>query len=151
MSWYGTQARWFAPFERDAQRVHRLRLTSHLAKGRRLVYEHVGLEDPGRTDRVPARIEFYAAPPYETFGLDPQDYPRVFADPKARSKHRMADDALCLYAPFDPPDQRWTNDDGLLLLLNLVVDHLASELVWRNTDIWPRPESPHGLPGDWTV
>jgi hypothetical protein len=150
MSWYGAQARWFYPFEREAQRTHGLRLTSHLAKGRRLIYEHSGLEVPGRSD-VPVRVEFYASAPYDTFGLDPQDYPRVFADPKARSKHRMSDDALCLYAPFDPPEDRWTSSDGLLLLLNLVVDHLFSEMVWRDSGVWPRPESPHGLPEQWAA
>lgn len=142
-------ARWYGPLEREARRVHGMRLTSQLRKGRQLVYEHSGLEVPGRAD-VPARVVFYADPPYATYGLPPQDYPRVFADPGARSKHRMpSDDALCLYAPFVPPAERWTSSQGLLVLLNLVVDHLFSEMTWRETGLWPLPESPHGLPEEW--
>lgn len=150
MSWYGAKAQWYYPFEREAQRVHGLRLNSHLGKGRRLIYEHSGLEIPGRSN-VPVRVEFFASPPYDTYGLAPEDYPRVFADPAARSPHRMPDKSLCLYAPFDAPEDRWTSGDGLLLLLNLVVDHLFSEMVWRDSGVWPRPESPHGLPAQWAA
>jgi hypothetical protein len=60
-------------------------------------------------------IDFYATPPYACWGLPPEEYPRVFADPGASSPHRMPDDdALCLWFPAtrrnaggDPPTGCW--------------------------------------------
>ena len=118
---------------------------------RRRIYKHEGLYVPGRVDVLPVRIEFHERPPYSTFGLAPQDYPRVFADPGAASKHRMPDDdALCLYHPDDPPERRWTAADGLVSLFNIIVNHLFCELRWRNTGgahggVWPLDEAAHGL------
>lgn len=67
------------------------------------------------------------------------------------SKHRMPeDDALCLWFPWDPPERRWISTDGLVVLLDLVTDHLLCEDHWRATGgadggIWPSNEAEHGF------
>lgn len=99
--WYGATAAWWAPLERDARRADGDRLRIELDH-RRLTYRHTGVEVPGRRDLVPVRIEFFADPPYNCYGLPPEDYPRVFADPDQLSPHRMPDDSLCLFYPADP-------------------------------------------------
>ncbi|MHB1164371.1 MAG: hypothetical protein ACYC90_00325 [Candidatus Nanopelagicales bacterium] len=144
MSWYGNDAMWFIRFDRDARAQHGRRLSIQLTSGVR-TYRLSGLEVPGRDD-VPVRIEFYACAPYYTFGLKPQDYPRVFADPGADSEHRLRDDALCLYAPFDREERRWTSKHGLAQLLNLVRDHLFCEMVWQEKRVWPADAAPHRAP-----
>ena len=95
-------------------------------------------------------MSFYATPAYDTYGLLPQEFPRVHADPNVLSKHRHRDDALCLYYPETDLTCRWTPDQGLLALLNLTRDHLFFELHWRATGghrggTWLGPEAPHGL------
>jgi hypothetical protein len=158
--WYGSSAEWQDRVERGLTRRHPGQVTVddhdlayfHPNASRCRVYKHAGLYVPGRAELVPTRVEFYERPPYDTFGLAPQDYPRVFADPGAPSKHRMPDDALCLYEPEDPAERRWTTSDGLVALLNIVQNHLFCELRWRNTGgfgggVWPLDEAPHGLRG----
>lgn len=158
--WYGSLAEWQERVERGLARRHPGRLTIadhdlscfHPNASRRRVYKHTGLYVPGRAEPVPTRVEFYESPPYDTYGLSPQDYPRVFADPGALSPHRMPDDALCLYEPEDPAERRWTAPDGLVALLNIVQNHLFCELRWRHTGgfsggVWPLDEAPHGLRG----
>lgn len=117
-----------------------------------LTYHHAGLPVLGRSDLVPARIEFHERPTYECYGLPWFDYPRVFANPGEKSKHRMpGDDALCLYFPWDPPSQRWRYNNGLVQLLDIVADHLRKELWWRHTGgdnggQWPGEDADHGTP-----
>jgi hypothetical protein len=118
-----------------------------------LTYHHAGLAVPGRVDRVPVRVEFHERPPYECYGLPWHDYPRVFADPGALSKHRMPDDALCLYYPGDPARQRWTVANGLVQLFAIIADHLFYEQWWRHTGghdggQWLGDEAEHGFPED---
>ncbi len=72
-------------------------------------------------------VKFEARPRYDTYGLMPDDYPRVYADPKELSPHRMPDGSLCLFYPGDPIDRRWTAKRGLLSLLELAVDHVSSK------------------------
>jgi hypothetical protein len=158
-TWYGASARWQERLERGLIRRHPGKVSASNNNrgcfepdGSRLrVYKHTGLYVPGREDLVPVRIEFHERPSYQTYGLAPQDYPRVFADPGAASKHRMpGDGALCLYYPDDPPERRWTAPDGLVALLNIVSNHLFCELRWRNTGgadggVWPLDEAPHGF------
>ena len=145
--WFGAEAAWWAPFERDARRRYGELLTIVLAH-RRVTYRHAGLEVPGRFAAIPVTVEFYAAPPYDCYGLSAQDYPRVFADPGVSSPHRMPDDSLCLFFPRDG-ERRWRSEDGLLSLLNITRDHLFFELHWRESRgrSWLGPEAPHGLPG----
>lgn len=90
-------------------------------------------------------------PQYPTYGMAPQDYPRVWADPYGQSPHRMPDRSLCLYYPADPTARRWHSELGLLTLLDLARDHLFFEHNWRRTGgwrggVWLGPEAAHGLP-----
>lgn len=92
-------------------------------------------------------------------GLFPVDpfrggQPEVFAlDGDRRSLHRNPpwdDDVegasahLCLYFPRDPEERRWTVDHGLVGLFDLARWHLACEHVWRENDVWPTEDAPHG-------
>jgi len=148
-NWFGSMPSWRLPLERDAFRLYGP-LIEIVQTENSLVYRHSGIRVSGRPSVVPVRVEFYADPNYNTFGLDPSDYPRVFADPGAASKHRMQDDSLCLYFVNDPPERRWTSDKGLLGLLDLTADHLFLEDYWRSTGgvhkgQWLGPEAPHGM------
>ncbi len=150
-TWYGARDVWRIPLQRDARRQYGDELTLEW-QARRLTYRHRGLYVAG-VGEVPAEVVFHADPPYLTYGLGAQDYPRVFADPGAQSPHRMPDDgALCLYYPLAPPLRRWRSVDGLLVLLDLVRDHLFFEEHWRATGgfdggEWLGKEAPHGIPG----
>jgi len=145
MTWYGNDAWWLIPFEKDATRAYGSALRVGIAPGVR-AYTHPGLDVPGREDPVPVRVEFHADAPYELYGLRPQDYPRVIADPRGTSDHRLPSGALCLYSPYDPPGLRWTSEHGLLALLNIVRDHLFAETAAPILGYWPAAEAPHGLP-----
>ena len=120
--------------------------------GRVITYRHRGLSVLGRPDLVPVRIEFHQYPTYDCYNLAWHDYPRVFADPGAASKHRMPeDDALCLYFPWDPPERRWQYENGLVQLFDIVADHLHKELWWRHTGgpdggDWLGEDADHGFP-----
>nr|AXV46179.1 hypothetical protein pA19BH1_p06 [Arthrobacter sp.] len=147
--WFGSRPSWRLPVERDAMRYYGSLLTVNQTANT-LTYIHAGLRVSGRRELVPVAVEFYANPPYKTYGLDPADYPRVFADRGAASKHRMPDDSLCLYYADDPANRRWTSDQGLLNLLDLTGDHLFLEDYWRTTGgvhkgQWLGPEAPHGV------
>lgn len=149
--WYGADPAWTLPFQRDARRHYGSAVTVAL-RHNYLLYRHEGLDVPGRDEPVPVEVRLEARPLYDTYGLSPQDYPRVFADHGLASPHRMPDDSLCLFYPGDPPERRWTADDGLLALLNLAGDHLFFETYWRHTGghqggKWLAPEAPHGYQG----
>lgn len=148
--WYGLQPYWQVLLEAAARREHRGDLRLQI-RPNRLTYR-LPVEVPGRRDPVPVTIEFHRWPPYECWGLPPEEYPRVLADPGAISPHRMPeDDALCLYYPLSPPDQRWRPVDGLLALIDLTRNHLFFEDHWRDSGgvsggQWLGAEQPHGLP-----
>lgn len=71
------------------------------------------------------------------------DMPRVRSDGPTESPHRYEDGSLCMWYPRDPVSQRWVFKDGLLDLLDLTVNHLSREGIWRRTREWPGPEAPH--------
>ena len=149
VDWFGGRASWRLPMERDAVRHYGSLLTIHQTENT-LTYIHAGIRVSGRREVVPVTIEFHAHPNYDTYGLHPADYPRVFADRGAASKHRMPDDSLCLYYAGDPAERRWTSERGLLSLLDLTGDHLFLEDHWRTTGgvhkgQWLGPEAPHGV------
>jgi hypothetical protein len=167
--WYATDPSFQRHLERGLYDIaeHRRRVTVALqpenALQRRLyrvlVYHHAGLDVPGRRHPVPVEVQFYEDPDYVTYGLSPADYPRVVAEPGAASKHRMPDDALCLYYPNDHDDRRWKHTDGLPTLFEIVRHHLLYEDYWRATGghgdgrghgegIWLGDEAPHGFDGD---
>jgi len=154
-TWVVDDPTWSVLLQRDAVR----QAGGALAVSRTLdllTYHHAGLEVVGREDPVPVTVEFHRIPPYHCYNLPSADYPRVLAEPGAQSPHRMPeDDRLCLWAPFDPPEQRWTAADGLQRLLDITAEHLFAEEYWRRTggidehgtDIgtWPIPQAAHGL------
>lgn len=116
-----------------------------------LEYRHRGLPVLGRIDPVPVVVRFHERPPYDCYGLRWHDYPQVYADIGAESPHRMGDDSLCLFFPWDPPSRRWRYENGLEQLLDIVADHLHKELWWRHTGghdggEWAGPDAPHGMP-----
>ena len=165
--WYATHPEFQRRLEHGHNDLaeHRRRVTVQLRprhallqrRYRVLVYRHAGLDVPGRPRPEPVEVQFYEDPDYETYGLEPADYPRVVADPGAESKHRMPDDSLCLYYPRDPEARRWQHTDGLPALLEVIRDHLFFEDYWRATGgdgrghgegIWLGDEAPHGFHDD---
>lgn len=147
--WYGAQDAWRVPLEAKARRRYGAQLRMDWGD-QAMIYRLRDAHVPGR-EPIDVRVAFFANPYYDTYGLPPQDYPRVFADPGAPSPHRMPfDDALCLYYPRSAPTRRWRSTDGLLMLLDLVRDHLFFETHWRDTDRrgkgeWLGGEAPHGF------
>jgi hypothetical protein len=65
---------------------------------------------------------------------------RVFADGPTRSRHRYEDGSLCMWHPGDPPELRWTPEDSLVDLIEVVRRHLFREAYWRETGRWLGPE-----------
>lgn len=146
--WYGATAAWWVPFQRDARRKYGEQI--QIVHGLDTLAYKTKLEVPGLESLVPVTIRFYAEPPYDTYGLSPQDYPRICAAADDPSPHRMPDRSLCLYHPHDPLEQRWRSDLGLLSLINLTRDHLFFEHYWRSTGghdggIWLGHEAEHGF------
>ena len=164
--WYATEVDFQSFLNQDLDQTpeHAQALTAGLTEPaalirnqyRVLTYRHAGLDVPGRRDPVPVVVEFYEDPTYEAYGLHPRDYPRVFADIGKASPHRLTDDALCLYYPLDPPERRWLHTNGLVVLLEIVRQHLLFEEHWRQTGgfgdhrgrnrgTWLGEEAPHGF------
>jgi len=142
--WYGATPEWCLPLERDARRRFGPLITWRYERDR-LTYWIRELEIAGDTDLVTLEIRFYRKPLYPMWGQRPEDFPRVFAKPGERSKHRHIDDALCLWYPYDPPERRWTSDKGLLDLIEISRRHLFMEAYWRDKKVWLLDDAPHGL------
>jgi len=148
IAWYGISPAWRVSLEAAARRELGNQLQVIQRPGKLEYRAALDVHGPG--DLVVVRVVFYAYPLYDTFQVSPWNYPRVWAEPGAASKHRMPDDALCLYHPQDPVGRRWTDDKGLLDLLDVTVDHLGYEAHWRATGgtsggIWLGDEADHGL------
>ncbi|KND26588.1 hypothetical protein IQ64_46470 [Streptomyces stelliscabiei] len=117
-----------------------------------MTYELTGLDVIGEPDPIDVQIRFHSNPPYPTYGQRPEDFPRVHAKPGVPSKHRYRfDDALCLWYPLDPAEQRWTSSKGLLDLIETVRTHLFLKHYWRLTGgeqggQWLVEDAPHGMP-----
>ncbi len=164
--WYGAQAAWWMPLERDARRRYRDRLRVTIAY-RVLAYELTDFAVVG--DDVPhrLRIEFHAAPSYDSYGLSAEEFPRVYASRlrpfdeappgtptvyrragRWKSPHRYVatDGALCMWYPKDPRERRWLPADGLLALIEMAHNHLFAERYHWLHDRWPLDEVPHGFP-----
>jgi hypothetical protein len=152
--WYGRQRSWWVPLEATARSTLGPTLSRRYAPDpvcvlgdcEVLVYRVEGVDVIGDDAPIEVEIRFHETPTYPTYGLPAYDYPRVFAKPGATSKHRMPDDALCLWMPKDPPERRWTHHEGLLELVELTRQHLFLENHWRRTDVWLLEDAPHGLP-----
>jgi fructose-1,6-bisphosphatase/inositol monophosphatase family enzyme len=124
----------------------------------RLIYLFPGLDVPGDRERHDVRIEFRRPErqPWWTYGIDACDQPAVFTSSKRYRYHDNSEDGLCLWTPFDPPDQRWQHGDGLLTLVELTRRHLFLNLHWWRTGgldggEWLGKEFPHGIPHEWVA
>jgi hypothetical protein len=79
--WYGLDAAWWVPLERDARRTFGDALR-HTLTHNELTYQLDDIDVPGDPQRRNSRITFHAQPPYPTYGQRPQDFPRVHAPPR---------------------------------------------------------------------
>jgi hypothetical protein len=70
----------------------------------------------------------------------------ITADGPTDSPHRYNTHRLCIWYPDDPDEYRWVFEDGLLVLLGLIVAHLFREAWWRETGEWLGPEASHTPP-----
>jgi hypothetical protein len=151
--WYATSAAWWVPLERDARRRLGPTLRHRYGPGRlwppedprTASYFVDGLDVVGDPEPVDVEIRFYAEPAYPTYGLPAGEYPRVFAKPGATSPHRYPDGSLCIWFPWDPQQQRWSSDKGLLELIELTRQHLFQNY-WRRFRIWLIEDASHGPP-----
>ena len=98
--WKGNDPAWVASFEARARASYGVALRRIEVPGR-LTYE-LAVDVIGRDAKTSVRIEFPRHPAYLTYGLDPIDFPRVFADENLRSPHRMPDRSLCRTTPVTP-------------------------------------------------
>lgn len=80
------------------------------------------------------------------FPWDAPEAVRVYAEGPTDSPHRYADQSLCIWYPYDPPDRRWTRHDGPVVLIGHVIAHLAREQWWRRTGEWVGEQAPHAAP-----
>jgi hypothetical protein len=106
-AWFDDLASLYA-FERDARRELGALRRTDASRPRRLVYELM-IDVPAYDDRRVVRIEFPATPSVR---------PSVFADGPGDSPHRFKDGSLCMYHPDDPPERRWTPNEGLAALID---------------------------------
>ena len=68
---------------------------------------------------------------------------KITVDGPTNSPHRYGDGKLCIWYPDDPVNERWVIEDGLLMLLGLIIAHLFREAWWRETGEWLGPEKGH--------
>lgn len=131
--WYGEFRRRLA-FERDVRRMYP-------GLGGQLGH-HRGLE--GFTYRLSVEVPTYG--PRELTIVFPRRHtrsPRVFADGPTVNRHRFDDGSLCMWYWPDPPDRRWTFDQGLLALINHAILHLFKEAWYLDTGEWLGDEVIH--------
>jgi hypothetical protein len=139
--WYGEE-RERVLFERDAR--------SQFPTLRRQLKQLDG-QGPGCSYLVQIDVWFYQTRCVEVFfsqhGIG--EVPVILADGPKDSPHRFGDferQRLCVWYQDDPAELRWTHQDGLLHLLQLVRAHLFREAWWRETGRgeWLGPQAPHG-------
>lgn len=68
--------------------------------------------------------------------------PAVYLDGPECARHRYPGGELCMWYPYDPPEERWTPTDGLGGLINHVREHAYCEAECRAGHPWPKRESP---------
>ncbi len=100
----------------------------------------------GRVYRLPVTVEHYGDERQVEIAFEGSaQVPRISVDGPG-SPHRFGDRTLCIWHPDDPREQRWALTDGLFALIGLIRLHLFREAYWREFDVWPGPEAPHGPP-----
>ena len=131
--WYGNDKR-RAIFERGAkQQFPTLRGTTCKSGSK-----------AGHTYKVILDVPHYEQRKVEIF-FSKQTPPlaKITADGPTDSPHRYGDGTLCIWYPDDPVLERWVVEDGLLMLLGLIIAHLFREAWWRETGEWLGPEKGH--------
>ena len=131
--WYGND-KWRAVFERGAkQQSPTLRGTTRKSGSK-----------AGRTYKVLLDVPHYERREVEIF-FSKQTPPlaKITADGPTDSPHRYGDGKLCIWYPDDPVNEKWVVEDGLLMLLGLIIAHLFREAWWRETGEWLGPEKGH--------
>jgi hypothetical protein len=128
--------------------VHRLRLLAEL----RTVGTGVTVVPPSRAHRGGFALRITLTPaglaPYRVtieFGSNNPDVPHITV-PGPTSPHRYNDGSLCIWYPYDPPEQRWTSREGGVALAGHICTHLIREAWWRETGEWAGEEAPHEPP-----
>lgn len=127
---------------------HRLRLIADLES----VDARPTVVRPGRGRRGGFGVEIVLTPaglePQSVrieFGPDSPNTPAVYV-PGLGSPHRYEDGSLCIWYPYDPPEERWTWRDGGAVLAGHISAHLIREAWWRQTGEWVGEEAPHDTP-----
>ena len=162
--WFGADPSFWYPLERDAHRFLPEAVVWRYRPGL-LTYTVEKLAVPGEVLPHGITIEFWRIPEYETYGLAPEDYPRVHTDSLSPRRHAFCagdlcicasgarrygvtlhSGPLCLWYPHDPSARRWTHDMGLRVLIEMIRRHLLAELEWRRTGRWILEEAAHGFP-----
>ena len=131
--WYGNDHR-RAVFERGVKKhFSTLRGTSHKAGSKAgRIYEAL-LDIPHYEQR---RVEIF-------FSKWTPSSVKITADGPTNSPHRYGERELCIWYPWDPDSERWVVEDGLLMLLGLIIAHLFREAWWRESGEWLGPEKEH--------
>lgn len=142
IDWYGADPCFWYALEKDARAQLPERFSVSHRRGV-LRYHVNGLDVPGDELQHDITVEFWKVPPYPTLGLAAQDYPRVFTSVERRRKHVFDDGSLCIWQPRDLEARRWTNQLGLLVLVEMVRRHLLLEMDWFVTGVWAIEEAPH--------
>ncbi len=142
IDWYGADPCFWYPLERDARAQLPERFTVSYSPGV-LRYQVYQLDVPGDELRHDITIEFWRVPPYSTLWLQARDYPRIFTSVERRRKHAFDDKSLCVWHPRDPEVRRWTSQQGLLVLVEMVRRHLLLEMDWFVTGEWAIEDATH--------
>lgn len=79
-----------------------------------------------------------------SFSRGNPEVPRVHVDGPEESPHRYGNGELCMWYPWDPPERRWTLEDGAASLAATIAAHLLREEWFRKTGEWVGEEVRHG-------
>lgn len=125
-------------FEKGAFEQHPSLVGRNIRSGHRLYREYtlgIRVKNYDCTRRVTIKIFSRSA-----------HSPLVTCDGPGDSPHRYDTGELCMWYPYDPKEQRWVFEDGLLALIVYIEAHLFREEWWRETGEWLGPEIAHSSP-----
>lgn len=120
-------------FEREARRQRRPFESRIAGRPRRARYQFP-IDVPAYDDRRIVTVTFKS--------VRSPAFPTVHIDGPVCLRHRWEDGSLCMWHDTDPPEGRWTLEDGLAGLMNHAAEHAWCEAECRAGRPWPKPESP---------
>ena len=98
----------------------------------------------GRTYKALLDVPHYEQRQVEIFfSKQTPSLAKITADGPTDSPHRYSERELCIWYPGDLDSEKWVVEDGLLMLLGLIIAHLFREAWWRETGEWLGPEKGH--------